>query len=252
VDLDGQNLVRLTTNAGDDQDPTVARGRVVFVSYRNGNGELYQVPLAGGAETRLTSTPGHETTPALSADGERLAYSYEAGGLPRLWLAAGNATGAARATPDGFGFSGSVEGAPSWAPSGNRLVFTSTALGTSDLFNVVPPASPTAVTAGDANDVEPAWSADGEWVAFTSNRSGTGTDLFLLRVSTGAVTPLANTAATELQAAWTPDGRVVYAEFSGGVYRLRWVDPADPSVTYPIETGTGSAQRPAAAAPLAN
>jgi hypothetical protein len=255
VDLDGQNLVRLTTNTGDDQDPTVARGRVVFASFRDGQGELYQIPLAGGAETRLTTTPGNETTPALSPDGERLAFSYEQAGLPRLWMANGNGTGAARATPDGFGFSGSVEGAPSWAPTGNRLVFTATALGTSDLFNltVAPPANPTAVTTGDANDVEPAWSADGEWVAFTSNRSGTGTDLFLLRVSTGAVTPLAAAAGvTEYQPTWTPDGRVVYTVASGSTLRLRWVDPADPSTTYPIETGPGSAQRSAAAAPLAN
>lgn len=255
VDLDGQNLTRLTTHSAEDGDPSVARGRIVFISYRDGNGELYQMPLAGGpgTETRLSTTAGHESNPSVAPNGERVAYSYEAGGLSRIWVAAGNGTGAARLTPEGFGFSGSVEGAPSWAPASDRLVFTATALGTSDLFRVAPPGAPAAVTSGDAQDVEPAWSADGEWIVFTSTRSGPGTtDLYLLRVSTGAVTPLATTTATEYQPTWTPDGRVVYTQLAGGVTRLRWVDPADPSTTYPIETGTGSAQRAAAAAPLSN
>src|SRR5215213_8551231 len=63
VDLDGQNLVQLTTDPGDDQDPTVVKGTVVFVSYRAGNAELYTLPLAGGGTTRLTTTSRDETTP---------------------------------------------------------------------------------------------------------------------------------------------------------------------------------------------
>jgi Tol biopolymer transport system component len=253
VDLDGQNLVRLTTNAGDDQDPTVAQRRVVFTSYRHGNAELFSIALAGGAETRLTTTAGGETAPALSADGERLAYSYAAGGdLGKVWIANGSGGGAARATSS-FGFSGSLETAPAWAPTGNRLMMVATALGTADLFTVQPPAQPTLAAGGDAPEVEPAWSPDGTTVVFTSNRAtgGSGpTDLYLLRVSDGAVTRLTQTAVTEIQPAWTPDGRVVYTESVGGVLRLRWLDPAAPATSFAIETGPGSAQRPAVSVPL--
>ncbi|HEU4457343.1 MAG TPA: hypothetical protein VFR81_30015 [Longimicrobium sp.] len=255
VDLDGQNLTRLTTDGGDDGDATVARQRVVFTSYRAGNAELFSVPLAGGADTRLTTTPGNETTPALSADGERLAYSYDVGDVSKVWIANGNGSGAARAT-SGFGFSGSVETAPAWAPTGNRMMLVATALGTADLFSLQtpPPSAPALAAGGDAPEVEPAWSPDGASVVFTSNRASGGsgpTDLYLLNVSSGAVTRLTQTAVTEIQPAWTPDGRIVYTEATtGGVTRLRWLDPATPATSFAIETGTGNAQRPAVSAPL--
>jgi Tol biopolymer transport system component len=253
VDLDGQSLTRLTTNLGDDQDPTVAQRRVVFVSYRGGNANLFSIPLGGGAETQLTTTAGNETTPALSRDGERLAYSFDTGDVSKVWVANGNASGAARLT-SGFGFGGSVETTPTWGPSGNRVIFVATALGTADLFRVEPPTAPALAAGGTAPEVEPAWSPDGESVVFTSNRGSGGsgpTDLYLLRLSDGAITRLTQTPVTEIQPAWTPDGtRIVYTEATGGVTRIRWLDPANPGTSFPIETGAGSAQRPAVSVPL--
>jgi Tol biopolymer transport system component len=253
VDLDGQNLTQLTTDPGHDEGPTVAKFRVVFTSYRAGNAELFAVPLAGGAETRLTSTPGSETTPALRPDGERLAYSYDTGDVSKVWIANADGSGAARAT-SGFGFSGSVETTPAWAPTGNRMLLVSTALGTADLFRYDPPTAPALVAGGDAPEVEPAWSPDGASVVFTSNRASGGsgpTDLYLLNVSSGAITRLTQTAAAEIQPAWTPDGRVVYTEATtGGVTRLRWLDPAASATSFPIETGTGNAVRASVSAPL--
>src|SRR5207244_8482241 len=45
--LDGTDLVRLTSDPGDDQHPTERGGTVAFTSYRDGNGELYAVPSIG-------------------------------------------------------------------------------------------------------------------------------------------------------------------------------------------------------------
>jgi Tol biopolymer transport system component len=240
VDLDGQNLTRLTTDLGDDQDPTVARDRVVFVSYRAGNAELFSMPLTGG-ETRLTTTTANETTPSLSPDGARLAYAFDISGVTKLWTAAGNGTGAARAT-EGFGFSGSIEVSPSWAATGNRLVFVATNTGSADLYDFPIPGSPAPVAGSTAAEVEPAYSADGQRIAFASNRPGSnGTDVWMVRLSGGEVTRLTTDAGSEVQPAWTPDGRLVYVAAG----RLRWLDPADASAGGPIETGAGTVQRPA-------
>lgn len=240
VDLDGQNLTRLTTDPGDDQDPTAARDRVVFVSYRAGNAELYSMPLTGG-ETRLTSTSFNETTPSISPDGARLAYAYDATGVTKLWTAAGNGTGAERATGN-FGFPGSIETSPAWAPSGNRLVFVATNTGSADLYDFEIGRTPAPVAGSSAAEVEPAFSADGQRIAFASNRPGSaGTDVWMVRLPGGEVSRLTIGPGSEVQPAWTPDGRLVYVE--GG--RLRWLDPADASAGGVIETGSGTVQRPA-------
>ena len=91
-------------------------------------------------------------------------------------------------------------------------------------------------------------------MAFTSNRAtgGSGaTDLYLLRLSDNSITRLTQTPVTEIQPAWTPDSqRLVYTEASGGVTRIRWLEVSSPGTSFPIETGAGSAQRPAVSVPL--
>jgi Tol biopolymer transport system component len=248
VALDGGDLARLTEDLGDDQDPTAAQGTVVFVSYRDGNAELYRVPLAGGASTRLTTTPKNETAPALSRDGQRLAFTYDDTGVTKLWTSQSNGTGAARATTDAFGFSGSIEASPAWAPTSTRLVFVATNAGTADLYDLTLPANFSLLSGTGSAEVEPAWSADGQWVVFASNRdAASNTELYLLRVSSGGVTRLTNRAGVDALPSWTPDGRIVYVEITGGVSRLRWMDPADPATVHAIETGEGNATRPAVA-----
>ncbi len=72
------------------REPTLHGETLVFVA----EGDLWKVPLAGGAATRLTSHPGDEANPEFSPDGDRIAFvaEYEgprevysmplAGGLP--------------------------------------------------------------------------------------------------------------------------------------------------------------------------
>jgi len=117
--LDGTDLVRLTSDPGDDQHPTERGGTVVFTSYRDGNGELYAVPSIGGVERRLTTTAANETQPALSPDGRHIAYLNDESGVPKLWLCAVDGTNP-RALTTGFGFAGSIEASPSWCSSRPR------------------------------------------------------------------------------------------------------------------------------------
>ncbi|MFL5382852.1 MAG: hypothetical protein ACJ8GN_10095 [Longimicrobiaceae bacterium] len=243
VDLDGQNLTQLTTNTGDDQDPTVVKGTVVFVSFRDGNANLYSIPLAGGADARLgANTTRDETTPSLSLDGTKLAFSAVSGGVTKVFTSAADGSSPVQLVP-GTG-ADVIETAPSWSLSAG-VAYVSTAGGSADIVQVVSGGAPTVLAASGAADVEPAWSADGQTLAFVSTRNGPTSVEIFLRSAAGTVTQLTSGAGFRSNPAWTPDGRVVYVDTVGGVSRLRWVDPAAPGTSYLIETGAGAVANPA-------
>jgi Tol biopolymer transport system component len=243
--LDGTDTVRLTSDPGDDQHPSARAGSVVFTSYRDGNGELYMVSSTGGAERRLTTTPANETQPALSPDGRHIAYLSDVSGVPKLWLCAADGTNPAPLTA-GFGFAGSIEASPSWAPSGDRLVFVSTAHGHAGLFVLTLGAgTPLALVDDSSTAVEPSWSPDGALVAFASTRAGGGaTNIYTVNVATHEIRQQTHGSETDGQPAALPDGRIVYVSWVGGTPRLRWVDPATQAVGN-VSPGPGAAQHPA-------
>ncbi|WP_420126340.1 hypothetical protein [Longimicrobium sp.] len=246
VALDGGDLTRLTQNVSDERDPNAGGGTVTFVTFRHGNGELYSVPLAGGAETRVTNSTLSESAPALSADGQRLAYATDPSGVAKLWTATASGGGAAQAAPN-FGFGGSPETSPSWAPTGARLAFVGTASGTADIYQLTLGGTPELLVGGTAAEVDPAWSPDGEYVAFASTREGDPA-IFVVRVSDGTVIRLSSRAGTEAEPTWTRDGRLVYTEFMpASETRLVWIDPKAPQTVNPIPVTGGFPRRPSVA-----
>ena len=228
--LDGRDLVGLTTHAAKDYDPTVGGGVIVFVSERNGNPELYARPLAGGAETRLTNTADSEQYPALSPDGRRLAFVLGFG-LTRLYVANGDASNTTRPDPT-HGHDGTLEVAPAWSPDGRTLAFVSTASGLPGLYTWDGDKAVLLEVSG-AGDFEPAWSPDGQRIAFASNRTG-DVELYLLDLETNEIRRLTERVGSDGFPAWLPDGRIVYVAYDGTVPELRWLDPENPGVTYPI------------------
>jgi TolB protein len=76
MDADGKNRRRLTTHPSNDGQPVFSPdGKyVAFVSFRDGNYELYMMDVDGANQRRLTYTQTNEYNPAFSPDGKRLAF----------------------------------------------------------------------------------------------------------------------------------------------------------------------------------
>ena len=58
---------------------------LAFVGLRNGDFDIYAVPEAGGAETRLTTAKGLDDGPDYSPDGKYIYFNSVRTGLMQIW-----------------------------------------------------------------------------------------------------------------------------------------------------------------------
>jgi hypothetical protein len=58
---------------------------LAFVGQRNGDFDIYIIPVAGGQETRLTTAPGLDDGPEYSPDGQYIYFNSERTGRMQIW-----------------------------------------------------------------------------------------------------------------------------------------------------------------------
>jgi dipeptidyl aminopeptidase/acylaminoacyl peptidase len=103
-------------------------------------------------------------------------------------------------------------GGAAWAPDGAQAVFVSNISGRNNLWTI--PAGggwPTQLTISDQRQDSPAWSPDGKWIAYMSDKNGNELwDIFLVSPQSGEVTNLTATPDSAEEApAWSPDSKQV-------------------------------------------
>jgi TolB protein len=140
--------------------------------------ELYTYSLKDRKQTLLLQQTGPQDFPALSPNGDRIAYmSSIATLLPgfgssvtqQLWVAS---------LQDGRSrqlFWGSFrETRPAWSPDGNSLAFSSDRGGNPDIWMIDSEGreAPIQLTSGPGAETSPAWSPRGNEIAFVSSAAG--------------------------------------------------------------------------------
>lgn len=123
IDPDGGGLTRITDNELDDISPAWSPDgeRLAFVSYRDGNAEIYVGDDDGGIQSRLTTDPSDDLDPAWSPDGARIAFTSGRGNTDEIYVM--NADGGNQTN-----LTNNVEGddvQPAWSPNGASLAFAS-------------------------------------------------------------------------------------------------------------------------------
>jgi Tol biopolymer transport system component len=245
----GRDLQRLTTNAATESHPTAAKDKLIFTSYRDGNGELYSRSLSAAPfETRLTITASNETDAALSPDAARLAYTRDDGGTPRIWIADATATTTDLLTTAS---GATIEGNAAWRPTSDSLLLMSTALGDASIFRASRaaksgPVSTAKPATADSVFVEPAWSADGKSIAYGAAATGHSSRIMMRNLISGVVVFATPQSVSAGQPVFLPDGRIVFTIFAqNGASSLAWVDPAAPSAVNLIPLTGTDPQHPA-------
>jgi Tol biopolymer transport system component len=82
------------------------------------------------------------------------------------------------------------------------------------------------LTRGNSRDRQPVYSPDGEWVLFSSNRSG-NLDLWEISTKTGTLRRTTDDPADDWDPAFTPDGRKILWSSSRGGHLEIWMADAD-------------------------
>ncbi|HEX9611475.1 MAG TPA: amidohydrolase, partial [Gemmatimonadales bacterium] len=90
-------------------------------------GDLFTMPVTGGAATRLSSGPAFDSQPRWSPDGKRIVFLSDRGGAENVWLCDADGSNAKPLTKG----NNNLYASPEWTPDGDYIVAsrTSGALG---------------------------------------------------------------------------------------------------------------------------
>ena len=224
---DGTDVVQLTDNEKEDNFPVLSPDgwHIAFSRRTGGQYDLFMMDVDGNDVRRLIrSGNADEVLPSWAPDGKRLAYT------------------ATTATPDGWQsdiyrirardgrfrrltFTPIIkEFAPDWAPNGSRIAFTKQnekghrygiatvrpdATGLEWL--VINPESASGYT-----DVNPSWSPDSRWVAFSRDHGADPyVDIYKVKRDGTEVTAVTELNELAENPVWGNDGRIMFMHDEG-------------------------------------
>jgi Tol biopolymer transport system component len=107
---------RMLTHGGDYAPVWSPDGtRIAFISYRDGNHEIYVVNIDGSDERNLTRNPADDNYPAWSPNGNRIAFSSWRNGPEEIYTMASDGSDQVVVVREGY--------SPAWSPDGRRIAF---------------------------------------------------------------------------------------------------------------------------------
>jgi Tol biopolymer transport system component len=203
--------------------PSPDGSRVAFVAHHwTGDRQIYVLDQATDAITWLrTDDLATEDSPAWSPDGQRIAFRrQEPGAGGRIWVM--NADGTNRVPLTAEEEDATLFG-PSWSPvlgpEGTRIAYVRSAGGMGHLWTMRDDGTDKRQLTASATafDDQPAWSPDGQTIAF--RRAGPiKADIWLVNANGANARVLVNLPMHQSSPAWSPDGNQVAFLRGGEVY----------------------------------
>jgi Tol biopolymer transport system component len=199
-----------------------------------------------GKFTPLREAPGGYSNPAFSPDGKRLALQISDGKRSDVWVYEWERDTITRLT-----FADDGNGNPLWTPDGQRIVYSSQEKnGVPNLWWIRADGAGDAQRLAESKNTQFAssWRPDGKVLAFRQFNTDTGWDIMTLPIEgneksgwkPGQPKPFVNSAFSEAEPAFSPDGRwLAYVSDESGSYEA-YVRPfPGPGGKWQISTGGG-------------
>jgi len=244
--INSRVVTQLTNDNADDASPAISPDgtKIAFASNRSGNWDVYIMPITGGKAVQVTSDTSDEVQPSWSPDGIKIVYA-RAGRTGRweLWISALSNNTTAHFI--GYGVS------PKWCPiastgenGADKILYQlsrergrrSFSLWTLDYADSMSSNPTELIGSADAAMINPAWSADGAWVAFAKIPLNTTTEdsctspiiqasstkaadfgsLWMVSVTGDASVRLTGSEASALSPVWANDNTLYYVTNRSG------------------------------------
>jgi len=245
-------------------EPEIFTTKIIFVSNRDENDELYMMDYDGYNQTRLTFNKYKDYMPSWSMDGSKIAYTVYRGGLTGLYMldvfagkrseiyTKGTSYGASFspngkkmvfcstgdesnaelyiAESDGsrckrLTFNKAIDTAPSWSPTNREIAFTSDRGGTPQIYIMDAEGSNVRrMSFGGNYHDAPAWAPTGDRIAYVS-RVYSIFDIYILNLQSQQIVKLTESNARNESPCWSPDGRhLIFSSNRSGSIQLYTID----------------------------
>jgi len=191
---------------------------------------------------------GAEYSPSWSPDGQWIVYTQERGGSSDIYRIHPDGTGLEQLTDDtAFDDQGAL------SPDGRSLAFISTrGSGTANLWRLdLPTRKCTALTTGQPGNFRPAWSPDGAWIAFSSDRDTApgafpgqwevlqSTGIYIIHPDGSGLRRVTKTGGVAGSPSWSADGKRIlfYETDETGAYLAKAGNSRTELVAVEVATG---------------
>lgn len=239
--VSGVAVTQLTSDPASDIEPAFSPdGRnVAFASDRGGNWDIWLLGIDGGQPVQITSSPADEVHPSWSPDGRQLVFCSLPPGASQweLWVA----DAAAGATRKFIGYGVF----PDWSPVSDTIVYQRArergsrwfSIWTLTLVNGEPRYPVEVASSAAAAMILPAWSADGQSIAFTTivaespgsgapDAAGGPSDIWMMQADGRGRTRLTDGYSVNFGPGFAPDGTIFFTSSRAGCENVWSIVPA--------------------------
>jgi len=195
---------------------SVSTKKVIFVTNRDGNWEVYSANPDGSSQTNLTNNSAIDRLPAISPNRDKIAFVSDRDGNEEIYVMGIDGSNQIRLTNNS-----SKDYSPAWSPNNSKIVFVSERDGNKEIYVMnVDGTSQLRLTSNTSDDYLPTWSPDSSKIIFVSEIDGNN-EIYVMNADGSQQTNLTIDSGTDGIPFWSPDGqKIAFVSNRAGDYNL--------------------------------
>lgn len=219
------------------QNATAQASRILFISDRDGNSEIYAMNPNGSYQTRLTNNAASDYGARFNADSSKIVFTSDRDGNPEIYTMNADGSNQTRLTNNP-----ARDDWKSFSRDGSKIVFVSNRDGNDEIYVMNADGSnQTRLTNNAASDDSASFSPDGTKIVFRSNRDG-NTEIYVMNADGTNQRRLTNHTEPDDSPSFSPDGsKIVFSSYTSATYFEIFVMDPDGSFKFQLSTGYGVA-----------